>query len=72
MNKKGQVFSALIIVVLALFIFIFAAPIIAQSIAIGVSQTGGATGFFMRLYPWVIIIFILLVLLRIITSGADL
>ena len=71
MNKKAQVFSALIVFVLVLLIFIFAAPILFPFISIGVASTGTATGFIIRAFPWILIIALIAVGLRIITSGGD-
>ncbi len=70
-NRRGQVFSALLIFILILLLFIFAAPIIFQFVAIGVGQTGTATGFIMRAFPWVMLFVIIFIGLRIITSGAE-
>lgn len=71
LNKRGQVFSALLIFILMLLLFIFAAPIIFQFITIGVPQTGTATGFIMKAFPWIMLFVILFIGLRIITSGAE-
>ena len=70
-NRRGQVFSALLIFILVLLLFIFAVPIIFQFVTIGVSQTGTATGFVIKAFPWVMLLVIVFIGLRIITSGAE-
>jgi len=71
-NKKAQVFSALIIFFLVLLIFIFAAPIIFPFISIGVGSTGGATGFVIKAFPFILLIALIAVGLKILTSGGEL
>lgn len=72
-NKKGQaMFVAILIMVVAMIMFIIMTPLLFQFIAGGASQTGSATGFFMRFIPWIALIFIVIVFVRITTSGGPL
>lgn len=69
-GKRGQAgFIFLIITVLALTIFIFAAPILFTAVNIGASQSGSATAWIIRLYPWVILITALAVGYRLVIGG---
>lgn len=70
-NNKGQVvFIGVIILAMAIMIFILSAPAIFESIGIGTSTTGSATSFFMKLIPWIMIIFVVIIFIRVITSGS--
>lgn len=68
-NKKGQIFVSLIVFVLALIIFILAAPILYQVITENVGSMGSATGFFVKLFLWVIFLVMIALFLKIISSG---
>lgn len=69
-NKRGQAgFVFFIITILALIVLIFASPILFAAVNIGASQTGTATAFFIRLFPWVIIIVAIAVGYRLVFGG---
>lgn len=69
-NKRGQAgFVFLVITVLTLLIFIFASPILFAAVGIGAASTGTATGFVIRLFPWVILIILIAVGYRLIIGG---
>lgn len=71
MNKKGQVFVGLIVVLLGILILIFAAPILFSFVSLGVSQTGTASGFVIRLFPFVLFLILLFFGWKLISSGGD-
>jgi hypothetical protein len=70
-NRKGNAFSAFIVVGLSLMMFIFAAPVLSTFINLGAAQTGTATAFVMKTFLWVIIIIILIVLLKLLSGGSE-
>jgi len=70
-SKKGQMMVTLIVFGLAALIFVFAAPMIAEFINFGASQTGSATGFIMKSFLWGIGLVIIGVFFRIVSSGGS-
>ncbi len=72
MNKKGSgaaAFVALVTFVLAFFIFVLASPILFDFVVLGAESTGAAAGFFVYLFPFVILLFLILAFLRSVTGG---
>jgi len=70
MNKGGQmVFIGVIFLAMAFIIFILALPFINQAVSYGVSQSGTASGFFIKAIPFVMIIFLVIAGLRLIAGG---
>ena len=70
MNKKGQgAFIGIIFVICAIIIFILALPYISLFISYGVANTGTASGFMVRLFPWAILVFLLFAGYRAIKGG---
>ena len=57
MNKKGQMmFIGLIFLIIALFIFFFALPMISEAVGVGVNNSGSVAGFVIKLFPWIILL----------------
>lgn len=70
LNLRGQAgFVFLIMTLLALTIFIFAAPILFEAINIGAASSGSVEGWIMKLFPWVILIALLATGYRLIFGG---
>ncbi len=68
-NKKGQMLPQLIILSLGIIIFIFAAPIVSDILDESISGFGTATAFVAKLFLWVILLVLIAVFFRIISSG---
>lgn len=68
-NNKGQMFIALIIFILGFLIFVFAAPMLAEIIDDSTKDQGTATRFVMKLFPWIVMISLFAVFLKIVSSG---
>ena len=72
MNKHGQVaFIGLIMTVIAIIIFVLALPFINDFVNHGVANSGSASGFFIRLFPWVILVFLLYGGYRAVSGGGS-
>lgn len=70
-KQKAQMFVTLIVFGLAALIFIFAAPMLAEVIGIGVQGQGTATAFIMKAFLWGIGLVIIGVFFKIISSGGS-
>lgn len=69
-NVKGQAaFIGLIMIVVALIIFFLALPFLHEIIETTAANSGGATSFVVRAFPWVILIFLVFGGLRLIMFG---
>jgi len=62
LNRKGSAagFVALVVFVLGFFLFVLASPILFEFVVLGAESTGSAAGFFIYLFPFVILLFIVL------------
>lgn len=69
MRKKGQIFVRLIVFFLAIIIFIFGAPIIADIIGEVVGGMGTATAFVVKSFLWVILLVFIAVFYKIVSGG---
>jgi len=72
MNKKGQgAFIGLIMVLAGIIIFILALPWINLFISHGVANSGTASGFMIRLFPWVILLLLFFAAYKAIARGSN-
>ena len=55
-NKKGQIFVSLMIFIMAIIIFILAAPILSTIINESIGEMGSATAFAVKLFLWLILL----------------
>lgn len=69
MDKKGQMLPKLIILSLAIIIYIFSAPILSQIISESITGLGSATVFVIKLFLWVLLLILIAIGYRILTSG---
>lgn len=58
-KKAQEGFINLIMVVAGIIVFVLALPWINSFVEYGVSVSGPATGFFIKLFPWTILAFLL-------------
>jgi hypothetical protein len=69
-NIKGQAaFIGLIMLVVALIIFFLALPFLNEFIQVTADNSGGATAFVVRAFPWVILIFLVFGGLKLLIFG---
>lgn len=68
-NKKGQIFVSLMMMVMALIIFILAAPILYEIISEQVGAMGTATAFAVKLFLWLILLVLIAFFIKIFNSG---
>ena len=71
MNKRGQAgaFVGIIMLIIAFVILFIALPFVNSFIDVTAANSGTATTFVIRLFPWVIFVFLLLGGLRLIMFG---
>ena len=71
MNRKGQVFKLMIITGLSLVMSLLISPAFLPIINEASSDVGGVPGFVILLFPWLILIGILALVIKVLTSGGD-
>jgi len=67
-QKKGQVFVSLIGMILAIIIYIFAAPILYGIIQESLPGMGTATAFIVKLLMWMILIVLIAIFIQLLNS----
>ena len=68
-NSKGQALIIVILIVLGIFMFILAAPLLYDIIVIGTANTGTATGFFIRATPFVVLVLLVGLAIKALSGG---
>lgn len=68
-NKKGQMFVSLLLFIMAIIIYILAAPMLFDIISVNVGGMGTATAFIVKLFMWTIFLTLIAYFLSIINSG---